>query len=76
MAKVKPTSLEHGGERWGIAYFESVTEEQAVRSLPMKNHNVVRNVWKQINGKSIPNYAKADEEVEEVVEAKKDVKKK
>jgi hypothetical protein len=56
MSKAK--IIELAEERYNADWLRSVSEEQAVRALPMKKGSQVRNAWKQANGLSVRNYAK------------------
>jgi len=53
--------IKHAGETFNKAWLKSVTEETAVRTLQEYDHNTIRNVWKQANGLSKPNYVVKDE---------------
>ena len=53
MAKI----IKLGDVKYNAAWLQSITEDQAVRALPNKEHQQVRNAWKQANGKSVRNYA-------------------
>lgn len=54
--------IEHGGGRWNKEWLKGVTEEEAVRKLPSRNHNQVRKAWKIANGLTVPDYIKAEDE--------------
>jgi dsRNA-specific ribonuclease len=53
--------IKHAGETFNKAWLKTVTEETAVRTLQGYDHNTIRNVWKQANGLSKPNYVVKDE---------------
>ncbi len=48
--------LKLGDNEYNCKWLRSVSEEQAVRTLPMKEVGQVRNAWKQANGKSVRNH--------------------
>ena len=51
--------LELGGKSYNKDWFLNVTEEYAVATLGASDgKDRIRNVWKQANGKSVPNYSK------------------
>jgi len=45
--------FELAGEKWSVPFFKSHSIEECVRVLNTKRPDQVRNVWKQINGKSV-----------------------
>lgn len=60
MAKSK--TIELGGNKYNAAALRSVTEQQAVVALRHKyDPSQIRNAWKQANGLTVRNYAKAEE---------------
>ena len=59
----KKIVIELGGQRFNIAWLQSVTEDRAVEALKgsVEDPNRTRNAWKQANGVSVRNYTKTDE---------------
>ena len=51
--------IEIGGKSYNAEWFKSRTEEEALRTLgKLHGRERITNVWKQANGKSVPNYTK------------------
>lgn len=53
-----PDRVKLGKTDFNGAWLRSVTEKQAVKTLPHLDKNQVINAWKQANGLKKPNYAK------------------
>lgn len=56
MAAKEQKTIKLGDITYNAEWLRSVTEEQAVRAHRSKDHNQVRNAWKQANGKSVRNH--------------------
>lgn len=55
--KELPKVISLGGETYNAVWLRTVSEHEAIRAHHGKDHNQVRNAWKQANGKSVRNYS-------------------